>query len=595
MVRVDHVVFITDFTRLAPRGVGIRASGMEPLRWLWHVLRSAPVWREAGLRCELPIPWQGEHPEQGDFASRNAWNEYLEDPESAWARHFHHDAEELFPRWWRKVLSADLVIGFELPPAFRRALHKRGKRYISFHIHALRFLRDLCFGAYSNDVHIANALRSTAVMDEEIALQVHRFRALCGYVRPAALKLPEELPVLIGQTPRDSVLIRPDGSFADWVDFEAELDQRLADFDACVLLEHPYREDSRAISEYLRCRHGKSVISTKTSGYGLIFTLERTPKVITLASSLGVEASAAGLPVDFLLGDPRRLMLMPEQEEGTLSPLGHSVISDAVWRRILGRPSSGLGIPSEQSAWGVGDHYLRDSLDGWGYPALRNRLAGTHARTRWLPSAYMSADRESELLDQMHPPPRWQGEISLVRTSPPLRLNESRRFSGSDPGFQELLGAGFHLGEAWGAWSRPGRSELIIPVQPDADAVLEVSLEVRCFEGVLLECPVLEIFSGDELLGVVMFRPMHHRSARVNVTCRADRAPVCLVMRMPDGASPEELNLANDPRQIAFGVAEINLRLSKGQAPKRTGVSVWGLPSDDGSPSSLPHLLLLAA
>lgn len=589
------MVFITDYTRLLKRGDGLRASGEGPLRWLTQILTSGAVWREPGVSFEMVPPWTGPEPMPSDFASRKAFGEYLQDPEGAWARRFHSDGENLFPRWWRKVLTADLVVGFELSPALRKALHRSGKRYVSLHIHPLRFLRDLCLGAVSNDPLLVKTLETSVVPDSEVTLQLHRFRALCGFHRLSALKVPEGLPILIGQTPRDSVLIRDDGTFADWPDFEEDLQSHLTGFDACVLVEHPYRADSRDIAEYLRCRHGKSVISTKTSGYGLLFSMAQAPKVLTLASSLGVEAQAAGFPVSFLLGDPRQLMVLPEQESVSARPLGHSALSDNVWRSILSRDAQAAKPKTSAShEWALGDHYLRDSLDGWGYQALRSRLAGVRAHTRWLPSALMSEERAGELLQQLHPPPQWAGEIELKVSGPPLKLNETRSLTGTDPGFADILGAGFHGAEDWGAWAQPGASELVIPVEPRNGAVLEVDVDVRCFEGTLPQCPVLEVSHEDEILGVVMFRPIALRSAQMRLACRADQAPVRLKFQMSDGASPHEGGNSSDTRQLGFGITKVDLRLAKRPIRSGHGVAVWGLPADDGRPSTMPMQLLLA-
>jgi hypothetical protein len=519
----------------------------------------------------------------------------VQGPEAAWARRFHADGEDLFPRWWRKVLAADFIIGFELSPSIRRALHREGKRYVSFHIHALRFLRDLCFGALSNDPLIVKTLEKAAIPESEVTLQLHRFRALCDFKSLSALKVPEGLPILIGQTIRDSVLIRDDGSFADWPDFDEELQAHLSGFDACVLLEHPYRADSRDIAECIRCRHGKSVISIKTSGYGLLFSMAQTPTVLTLASSLGVEAEAAGFPVSYLLGDPRYLMVLAAQESGSLLPLGHGALSDDVWRSILGRGSETRKTkPTAREEWAFGDHYLRDSLDGWGYRALRNRLEGVGAHIRWLPAALMTEERAAELLQKLHPAPYSDGEVELKVSGPPLKLHENRSLTGSDPAFADLLGSGFHAPEHWGAWAQPGASELVVPVEPRNGAVLEVELEVHCFEGVLPQCPVLEVSHEDQMLGVVMFRPIALRTAQLKLACRADHAPVRLTFQMSDGASPDAIEQSADKRQLGFCITKVEFRLTKRSIRNRQGVAVWGLPTDDCLPSTVPMQLLLS-
>ena len=134
--------------------------------------------------------------------------DYVDDAELAWARRHNNDGVTDFSGQLDALASADLVVGFELPPSLKRHLHGQGRPYISFHVHALRLLRDLCLGASTNCPDIARALQDLVLPASEITRQVHHHRALCLNRSLPLLKFPAGLPVLIGQTERDSVLIR---------------------------------------------------------------------------------------------------------------------------------------------------------------------------------------------------------------------------------------------------------------------------------------------------------------------------------------------------------------------------------------------------
>ena len=65
----------------------------------------------------------------------------------AWARRYDGNEVDAHAGFVGELEGVDVVVGFELPPAIKRVIHAQGVRYISFHIHALRFLPDLCLGA----------------------------------------------------------------------------------------------------------------------------------------------------------------------------------------------------------------------------------------------------------------------------------------------------------------------------------------------------------------------------------------------------------------------------------------------------------------
>ena len=401
----QRVAFTADFLRCSVTSGRYRNAQSRNVSWLREVLTGGLAWRRQSLELQTVFPAEGSRAAGGDALGRGALAEYKADAEDAWARRYDVDQLKVFKPYLEALVGFDLVVGFELPPSVKRHLHCHGRRYVSFHIHALRMLRDLCLGATTNDPAIAKLLTDAAVPEHEISRQVHRFRALCSFHRVPELMLPEGLPVLIGQTARDSILISA-GRFVDWPDCEDELALALRDHDACIFLEHPGRQDSRSVCEYLRCRLGKAVIATSTNGYGALLSTARIPEVLTLSSSLGVEAQAFGLPTRFLLGDPRQRMRVDGVDLGVDRPLTHHVLGDDFWNAIWGD-----GPPSQvpNDGFYLGEHYLRDSLVSWSYQLLRDRLQGARSRRTWMPAAGMDSPRRTSLLTALRDGPDGMG------------------------------------------------------------------------------------------------------------------------------------------------------------------------------------------
>lgn len=578
------MAFLADFVR-ARLNQGVYAGHtLRNVRWLHEIVLAAPVWSAAAIHTEILTPPTHRPLNPAELGPAEAWSHFERDPDAAWAGRYDMSTLDLFPDLLAKAADFDLVVGFELPPVLKRELQRRGLRYLSIHIHALRMLRDLCLGATTNDPAIAALLSGAAVPNAEVTRQAHRFRALCAFHQLPALAFPSGLPVLVGQTPRDSILIE-NGRFADWPDREDELAQALKDHDTCIFIEHPYRVDSHAICEYLRCRHGKSVIATNANGYGVLLSTALIPTVLTLSSSLGVEAQAFGLSVSFLLGDPRRRLRVEGLDLGIDEPLGHALLSDGFWRAVL----LGEAPRAESDAadpFVLGENYLRDSLDGWSYQLLRHRLQGAQARKTWMPAGTLDAAREVALVAALQ---GGQAGVQLRRLDPPLALGERRRLRGSDAGFSALLGSGFHDAGEWGVWSQPGRSELVVPVQSSSGATLHLTLELRCFEGLLERCPVLEMRVCERLCATVLFRPVGSHSARVHVHTPASQGPVRFTLSMTEAGSPLETGLGDDPRQFGFGLTQIEIGLAN-EAPAHgaQGVAVWGIPSAAGEYTAEP-------
>lgn len=591
-----------DLARLSVEQGHLVAPTRRNVEWLAELLRSVNALRQDGLQLEVVHPPARA---RGDAAvaamgGTAVWGAYTASAADAWAQRFDDPQTLPFPGLQQQLLESELVIGFELPPALKRLLHGQGRRYVSFHIHALRLLRDLCLGATTNCPLIAEALARHAVPDIEVQAQVQRFRALCRFHPLPAFAFPEGLPVLVGQTEGDSVLIER-GRFIDWPDRDDALAHALLGFDEVIFIEHPFRADSRRVTEYLRCRHGKTVVATNANGYGLLLSARDVPKVLTLSSSLGVEAAAFGWPAEFLLADPRRKLQVEGIDQPFDAPLGHGVLDDAFWLQVLSgqaptaRKGSRLAGGAHPEPFARGEHYLRDSLESWSYNLLRSRLAGSACRKVLMPHAGLSIDRRRRLVRALTSP--WPDEsppgdpigaapptgVALEHMAPPIGLGDTLVIKGDEPAFGQLLGAGFHPVEGWGAWSSERRSELLVAAAaPAGGALLRVTLELGGFEGTVAMSPVLTFTAGSRLLGVLLLRSADARAARVSLALPAAPGLVCLVIELSHMTSPRDAGLSVDMRPLGFGLSAVELELRPQDDAELLAMMadplVWGLP-----------------
>lgn len=590
---IRRVAFTCDLLRFSLGAQGYRNGQASNLRWLRAVLGGLDEWPRMGIEVRTCGPATSFAELRRRLRSPAVLREYEADSELAWARHYDSDPGEVLPGWLDELLQAELVVGFELPPAVKRALHQRGRPYVSFHIHALRFLRDLCLGAATNDASLARQLERHAVAEAVLEAQVRRFKAQLHKHALAAFELPPGWPLLIGQTGRDSILIDK-GRFADWDHFEARLEKLLKKHPGCVLLEHPMRADSSAIAQTLRARFGKPVVMSNANGYGVLFNEQQIPLAVTLASSLGVEAQAAGIPTRFLLGDPRERLLLAGVDVGSTRPLGHGVLGAAFWQELFEAPDSRprRKAAADTGPFALGDNHLRNGLETWSYAQLEQGLVRTRARKVLLPAESTSADAEQALCGRLAgadaPVQGWSAPVGrpesdrgvdLFVGGRPVGLGEQRQFEASDP-WAPLLLEGFHARESWGAWSARPEVRIRVALAPSAVAArarLRMRLSLRIFEGLLPRCPVCRVLQQGKTLALVFFRPTAPVHAEVDFDALA-LGPWCeLDLQVSDTDSPSHTLGHHDERPLGIAFRQL---------------AVWAMPDagDAAVPGAQPAI-----
>lgn len=433
---IRRVAFTCDLMRFSVGPEGYRHAQIGNMRWLLSVLGGRTEWPRMGVQVHCVAPAPDIETLRRQVRSASVLHEYADDASGAWARRFDSTDFDVRTGLADELLDSDLVIGFELPPGVRRMLHAHGHPYISFHIHPLRFLRDLCLGAATNCPALAAHLARVALPVGELNAQTKRFSALLARQAWPALELPDGWPLVLGQTACDAVLIER-GRFADWPDFDAAVAHVLEGHDGCVLVEHPYRPDSAGIARHLRRLTGRTVVMTNANGYATLFHARPGTTTLTLASSLGVEAQAVGLPTTFVLGDPRRRQLLGGVDVATTQALHHGLLEPSFWKSLFAAPATPPRRLPARAAFALGDSYLRRSLDSWAYAALESGLGVVRAR-KWLFRAHGLSDADEQLLCRrlagaVAPPQGWKpvagaapGDlgVELVLMDPPLPTSD---------------------------------------------------------------------------------------------------------------------------------------------------------------------------
>lgn len=597
---VRRVAFTYDFLRMQPVEPGRTNVRARNLAWLVEMITGASAWKHRQIDVSVVSPPIQTADFERAIGNPDAVADYQESPDHAWARRFDAQEPDIFATLFEQLSECDLIVGFELAPTIKRKLHAQGRPYINFYIHPLRFLRDLCFGATTNTPMIAAALRMQAIAQFEIDNQIRRFRALFLRHQRTTFSIPAGLPVLVGQTERDSVLIQG-GRFVGWEDYADNLAQRLGAFDEIVFLEHPYRPSNAIILEYLRSVQRKTVLSTNANSYGVLFSSSNIPEILTLTSSLGVEAKSMGLATTFMLSDPRNALILPEVDLPEHGCYGHAVLAPPFWDTLLGArdPQRRVPEPLHRDDFFLGGNYVRKTMDSWSFQQLEGDVGTLTCRKTLVPSEGLTDQRRDALLGEILAEgtslsPQFANTIAgstrieLNLCDAPLRLGEAREVALNGHSANHYLAEGFHPCESWGAWSSGLRSELIIAVSSQVvstHASVEITMRLHVLDTLMLRTPVLRVSYSGELVGYVFFRRSGHnqQTVRFAVTPKSTRCRIDL--EMTDIDIPAKTGDSADNRSLGFGLTRLTLicASSEGGTTNATDAicHLWGVNDVD--------------
>ena len=581
-----------DFFRFEPQESRIRNFQNQNLKWLFNILNRKDLLQHSKVKVTLIHAPEDSKSFKSLVGNKEIFKEYAADPLNAWAKFYDCENVDLFPRLFEKLAEQDLIVGFEIPPTVKRFLQSKGKPYLNLHIHPLRFLRDLCFGATTNSPFIARCLEAIELNPLEIETQRSRFAALFSRSDLPVFAIPS-VPVLIGQTEHDSVLLE-NGRFVEWSDYEDELAEQLEKYNEIIYLEHPYQGRNTAV-QYLRNRHHKTVISTNANSYGILFSNHNVPRILTLSSSLGVEASVIGHKCQFLLADPRKKMIV-EGIDLPMSPtLGHKVLGRVFWQGILeGDVAEMSSRASVIDEFDLGEHYLRNSLESWAYRSLQYGLqlgpirktifpaiTATTVKLANICAALVGQDNNfSNITSDEALSIGKRNGIELQLMQLPLIIGERRSVPLLSPFDGQYLIKGFHQSEGWGVWSSEYHSQLLLPIAEDA-VRLSITMKLKVFDGILDKSPILSLVVQSNLLGHVFFRSSSQNEQRISFSVEATAPFCCIDFYLSDLGIPALCKMSNDQRTMGFGLSELEVVVSPSTEDhaneQSTSCTLWGI------------------
>lgn len=482
---------------------------------------------------------------------------YLEDPQSAWVGAMGRRELGGFQRVLDSLSTYDLVVGFELPQRMKRYLDRCGTSYVSLYQHPLRFLTDQIFGLTTNVPELATALVEDPV-ELGLSAQLARLRALFGHLDIVHAQVAPEHLFVIGQTDKDASLLGPDG-FARWRDFGPALSKLAESSEALYFQQHPYGSSTGFLQGILAAGVEVPVIVNRGNSYAHLFRYDQKLKVVTLSSSLGVEAEAAGHDVTFLHGDPRARFRDPEADRLGYFAVGHQLLTRPFWDLALG----GAARMDKAGTFALGPDFIRFTMDKWGYGILQSGSPVEVAHKRLFPGSAVKLPASvlsvfGQNLGSEHGAIPAPGITALpdvridCHPSWPSARSVWRLPLGSPIGSEYL--EGFFEIEGTHVWSGSRVAVLRLPI-PAASAVggrLRLRASVSVLDGLLPKAPVLSVNVDGEPKAYVLFNPLTGAHAEIDIPV-APATPCCVVkFAFTQLASPSILYNSEDKRELGF-------------------------------------------
>lgn len=559
------------------------------VRWLAGLLSAGtgvPVQRQAVvLPAVTPEAFRADLDHQA-LAAR-----YDGDPLAAWLVSYDGvAATAAFPLLFDRLAAADLVVGFELPPVMKRVLAARGCRYISIHIHPLRFLPDLVLGLHTNCPGIQRALASIGIPESYVVPRVMRLSARLSRLDPCQARLPEFCPVLFGQTVADASLIDA-GRISTWPDHREQLAQLLGAHDHVAFVRHPHAEWPVKTLEWLREDLGKTVIAMAGNAYPVIMSGHMLGPVISMSSSIGVEAAAFGHDSHFLLADPRRAFGVAGFDNDQQFMVGHRFLTSEFWRAMLDGDTS--SVTAQADPFLLGENFVRGTLEAWSYSGIAGTSAIPACTKIVMPSRQCGVEECDRLVASLAGLPTGAtSQRSAMVTDAALLGVELRCLpaalaSGmswhwdrvtellSMPGADDLGPT-----EADGAWLQGTSCTLRLPLGSGAAPGQMLSGEVRFsfFRGIIDRHPALLLrVNGCPVAGWVhrgSEDPYHELSFAIPVPTGGW---CTLSLEVSHADSPAGLGLGEDPRQLGIILHRISIAVVDTESADEVDtLPLWG-------------------
>jgi hypothetical protein len=368
--KVKRIVFTGDFFRPSPYRE--RPTQHFNIGWLANLLG-----QQLSLAAGLPMErlfWGGDGRTDGQLdvgAMRALYAAFGMDAISLanWAK---IAAIETIPdsvaRYFHFLFRDALVIGFELPDLLKIYLDQAGIAYVDCVIHPIRFMDDIFLAMSSNHGGLRGWLQGQAISHEQVFVSAGLASAAAA--RDFRFETRGRTALLIGQVTSDRTQIR-DGRFAGFTDFAPELETAFHAYDDILVKAHPLDPNNVGI----RFVEGSStrVRRVGENVYSLL-ALPGIADVITLSSSVGMEAPYFGCRTQFLLREPVRLAQHGEMlTDGRYVGIYDAFLSPDFWRGALDTLDDVDVTPLTGFTVAPKPNRLRISLQSfWGFDAIDN-------------------------------------------------------------------------------------------------------------------------------------------------------------------------------------------------------------------------------
>ena len=565
-----RIALTGDIFRLHSDGEEIRSLQLSNVHWLNGLLADT---LSALGRTEVIFP-TGDLALLRDLcADERVYQTYLDDPCQAWASFFASDDSRGFQYFLDQLASFDLVVGFEMPTIMKRHLANCGTPYVSLYHHPLRFLKDQIIGLTTNAPDLTDALMGSPI-ELGVAQQVSRLRALFGRLGIATARVPAGHMFAIGQTSQDSSLLQA-GAFTRWADYADRLPALAAKHSGFYFQEHPYGSSEGFLEAILSSNVDQPVVVNRGNSYAHIFGPGPSLDVVTLSSSMGVEAEVAGHSVHFLLADPREKFFDAASDKGQLHTLGHQVFEPDLWKLAVGGP----GFIRSDATYARGADYIRFTTERWAFGVLQSSGMVEQSQKRLYPGLSQSPD---------------PGIGALLRSLPragdgdtfpdPVVLHEPGIEFHCHPGWiapgtpwtlpigtplcAQYLGDGFHDSEMTHVWcgAHEGSVRIPLPGAADTSHVLTLKCVVAVFSELLPDAPVLSVSSEGSALAYVLFNRLTGAEVHLDLSLCAS-SPYCEIeFAITSLANPQRLSISEDSRELGFCIKHLELHLQRENA-----------------------------
>jgi hypothetical protein len=324
-----RIVFTGDFLR--PGVAAERPTQHHNIRWLRNLV-STPLQMATDLPQEV-VSWGAANVNDGRLTSADVAAIYhrfgLVRNLSSWAALF--DAERLpssVENLLRPLFQDSLVVGFEIPPYLEHFLNREGIPFIGTTIHPVRFLDDILLAFRSNCPSVRAALSPCQVSDAFI-------RTMAGVQKASAARyFNEEVrpgsALMLMQTWYDQSQIL-DGRFVDATRYLDEIIAFARNHTEFLVKEHPLGANPATIILQARVPNLR-LVTGNVYGY---LSIPEVSSVLTISSSVGVEAPYFGVRTQFLLRPSIRMHNPAEPEDTGYMAMQDAFLSADFWRNTL--------------------------------------------------------------------------------------------------------------------------------------------------------------------------------------------------------------------------------------------------------------------